>query len=230
MKNDMHVLDELSALLDGEAEDPARIESHVRACPTCAQRYRELRAVTTQVRRLNAPEVSPEFVKLVVARVREESSMRRRAPWQRLQTWLAALRMPQVLVPAGAFCGVIIGVALYYLAGPAATTAPVTRVAESPTVVMETVPQQTVVDALAESGVDVVQLAEVFGANDPEGYGAFDFADDNVDDDFAATLDAGWAPSNDDVFGSIESLSQEQQAAVKQLLQNGGNLRAVSEG
>lgn len=229
MNNDVHVLDELSALLDGEAEDPGHIESHLRACPACAQRYRELRAVTTQVRRLNAPEVRPEFVKLVVARVREAQAAPAPAPWR---AWLQALRMPQVLIPAGALCGVLLGFGLYEIAGPSAPSAPREQRAEAtaPASQSPLPAEESVVSALADNGVDVLQLAEVFGVDESMDDSALAEPAEDIESEFSATLDAGWETSGDDSFGDIETLSQEQQAAVKQLLQSGGSLDAVSEG
>ena len=67
---DRHVLDELSAYLDGECPDPDRVERHLADCTDCTRQCDELRALSTRVRGLTPPEVRPEFATRVLARVR----------------------------------------------------------------------------------------------------------------------------------------------------------------
>ena len=59
--NNRHVLDDLSAYLDGECTEPARVVRHLQTCAPCAKRYQELRVLSGQVRALKPPAVSPEF-------------------------------------------------------------------------------------------------------------------------------------------------------------------------
>ena len=76
-----HVTDELSAFLDGEAEDPEAIAAHLRRCAACQSRYLELRAASLTLRHLEGPDVAPAFTTRVMAQVREQGPPRRwRAP------------------------------------------------------------------------------------------------------------------------------------------------------
>ncbi len=68
MKGD-HVLDELSAYLDGEARDPERITRHLQQCPACARRHIELSKVSSHVKALSPPEVNPAFATRVLAAI-----------------------------------------------------------------------------------------------------------------------------------------------------------------
>lgn len=68
---DRHVLDELSAYLDGEASEPRRIESHLAACSECARRHGELAALSRAMRQMTAPPVGDAFAQRVAARIRE---------------------------------------------------------------------------------------------------------------------------------------------------------------
>lgn len=64
-----HVLDELSAYIDGESHDPQRIARHLQSCPECARRHMELSKLSGHVHALSAPEVFPGFSERIVARV-----------------------------------------------------------------------------------------------------------------------------------------------------------------
>ena len=72
-----HVIDALSAYLDGEAANPDAIAAHLRECPACARRLQELRAVSCATQALSAPETDPAFVTRVMAEVREQRPERR---------------------------------------------------------------------------------------------------------------------------------------------------------
>lgn len=70
--NDRHIeIEELSAYLDGEIEDAARIAAHLDACPQCARRYEDLSAAVQRVRSLSTPHVDPRFVGRVIAELAE---------------------------------------------------------------------------------------------------------------------------------------------------------------
>ncbi len=76
--NDKHVLNELSAYLDGECPAQKRVARHLERCPDCARRYKELAALSARVRRLPAPDVRPEFTARVVASIEESAPAPRR--------------------------------------------------------------------------------------------------------------------------------------------------------
>lgn len=64
-------IDELSAYLDGEAKHPAAVREHLQRCAECAQRHAELGKLSSHLRTLPAPDVSPAFATRVMAAVRE---------------------------------------------------------------------------------------------------------------------------------------------------------------
>lgn len=69
---DRHVINELSAYIDGEASDPARIARHLQGCPECARRHIELLKLSAHLRRMPLPDVRPEFATRVMARIAEQ--------------------------------------------------------------------------------------------------------------------------------------------------------------
>ncbi len=73
MKNDdRHVLDELSAYIDGEALEPARIARHLQGCAECARRHLQLLKLGVHLRSMPLPDVRPEFATRVMARIAEQ--------------------------------------------------------------------------------------------------------------------------------------------------------------
>ena len=68
-----HVLDELSAYIDGESHDPQRIARHLQSCPECARRHMELSKLAGHVHALRAPEVLPGFSERIAARVQADT-------------------------------------------------------------------------------------------------------------------------------------------------------------
>ena len=75
-----HLGDELSAWLDGEADDGAGVARHVAACPDCARRCRELNAVRAALKSLPGPRVGNDFAERVAARIDRSGSVRRYWP------------------------------------------------------------------------------------------------------------------------------------------------------
>lgn len=84
--NTPHVLDELSAYIDGQCSDPDRIARHLQACPACARRHLELLKITAHVQALQAPPVKPDFATRVWAGIAEE-------PAANIYPWRTALRL-----------------------------------------------------------------------------------------------------------------------------------------
>ncbi len=70
------VKEELSAYLDGEARDGRAVAHHLEQCPACAQRHRELRALSLALRALPTPDPHPDFAARVLDHVREASPIR----------------------------------------------------------------------------------------------------------------------------------------------------------
>lgn len=232
MTTDNHVVDELSALLDGEAEDAARIEAHLRTCSACAEHYRELKAVATQVRKLRAPEPRPEFVTRVLARVREDNEQRTliSVPWWR---WLSAT--PRLAFAGGALAAAVIAAVLGYAWLPAPQPAAVPVVAQAPLAspASDFGPESVgVVGDLVNAGVDLTTLAEEYV---PEGEAEIESSSEDlaeteqvIEREFLAMLEAGWE-SDADAYDAIEGLTEDELADLQYLLQGtAGN--AANEG
>lgn len=230
MGKDIHIAEEISAYLDGEVEPDgrARIEAHLRACPECVQRYQELRAVTSQVRSLRAPEVRPEFVTRVLARVREEAEQP--MPWwQRVLRGLPARQWtPSLMIVCTTLVFMTaITFASYRLrdAVTQETMASAPLGAAVPGAAPEPFAAANVIDELVGAGVDTEVLAEYAESDGTEalaGDAPVDFeANDVIDAEFLAMLDAGWSGGGDDVYGSIDDLTAEEQSELQVLLQGG---------
>ncbi len=102
MKNeDRHVLDELSAYIDGEARDPARIARHLQGCADCARRHLQLLKLGAHLRTMSLPDVRPEFATRVMARIAEQESAP--APFRRRRIVDAMAVAALVALCAGLF-------------------------------------------------------------------------------------------------------------------------------
>lgn len=82
MKEPYEKATELSAYLDGEAEDPAEIAALLHKDPAAARRLTELREISACVRSLQAPASNEDFVARVMARV---ESPAKTAQWPRVR-------------------------------------------------------------------------------------------------------------------------------------------------
>lgn len=105
--NEKHVLDKLSAYLDGEVDDSEAIERHLQSCPSCARRLMELRKISVHMQVIEPEPVSDSFKVSVMAALVDEAPKPAR-PWLRLVPALAAAvvillvwsRMPGPVQPA----------------------------------------------------------------------------------------------------------------------------------
>ncbi len=93
--NDPHVIDELSAFLDGEAREPERIARHLQTCEDCARHHIQLRKLSAHVQAMPLPEVRPEFLTRVMAHAAEMGPVRARGrlafAWPRFAAVLCAV-------------------------------------------------------------------------------------------------------------------------------------------
>ncbi len=89
--------DELSAFLDGEARDPARIQRLIAEDPELAARHQQFAKISEHLRTLPAPDVRPEFLTRVMAHVREQESAPARPAWWRFVLPVATLAMLAVV-------------------------------------------------------------------------------------------------------------------------------------
>lgn len=102
-----HVVDDLSALLDG-ALDPAAgrsVEAHLAACASCRAEHDRLRGALLALRRLPPPpEPSPWFATRLAARLAGEP---RRGWLGRLAAWRWRLGLPAAGLAGAALAGVL---------------------------------------------------------------------------------------------------------------------------
>lgn len=85
-------IEELSAYLDGEADDPLGVAQHITECPECAERYHGLRALSECLQEVPEREVRPEFLGQVMARLNGvpiDRNLRYAAPRWRVATLTA---------------------------------------------------------------------------------------------------------------------------------------------
>jgi len=71
---DHPAIEELSAYLDGEADDPRALEAHLATCANCAARILELRHVTTALRQLTPPQTRSDFAPRVLERIAHDEA------------------------------------------------------------------------------------------------------------------------------------------------------------
>jgi anti-sigma factor RsiW len=144
---DEHVLDELSAYVDGEARDPARIARHLQHCESCARRRMELLKLSVHLKALHAPAPNALFVSQVMTRIEAAAPPAR--PF-----WLSMFA-PAFAGAAALFLLAALGI---YAVGlrQAPEVAPVARVQSVPAVSEEQVVEQ--VTRLLEAGGDVSLL------------------------------------------------------------------------
>lgn len=103
MRRSPHVIEELSAYIDGESRDADSIARHLQSCPDCARHHVQLLKLSGHLKALAGPDVHPAFVTRVVARTREVPRSRLWFP-RLAPRWTAALVIFG-LVATGAWLG-----------------------------------------------------------------------------------------------------------------------------
>ncbi len=74
--NERHLADEqLQAYLDGTIDDSAEAEAHLESCPRCRQEVEIYRQLYVTISQEDAPELSPDFVDRVMARLPESEEI-----------------------------------------------------------------------------------------------------------------------------------------------------------
>ena len=103
-----HVVDDLSALLDGALEPAARreVEAHLAACPACRGEQRRIEGALRALARLPAaPEPSPHFAARLAARLADPP----RRGWPGLPAaWRWRLAVPAAGLAAAAVAAVLV--------------------------------------------------------------------------------------------------------------------------
>jgi len=198
-----HVIEELSAYIDGEAKDPARIARHLQFCESCARHHMQLLKLSANLRALPPPETRPEFITRVMAHVAETGVRHGRFSWG-------------VAVPALVFAAAILLAAglAWRNQTPEATSSP-NRIASG----SQGNDNEAVVNAIENMiarGADF-SLFEDIGDDAPE-----PFSDASVDDIIDALAFASWreaAPEEwygeEDFFSVLETLDSGEQEALR---------------
>lgn len=69
-----HVIDELSAYIDGESRRPEDVRRHLQVCESCARRHIELLKLSAALHEMEGPVADPEFTRTVFARITAETA------------------------------------------------------------------------------------------------------------------------------------------------------------
>lgn len=211
-----HVVDELSAYIDGEAPHPERIARHLQHCTACAQRHMALLRLSSHVQALPGPLENPDFLGRVLAevgRVRAAEELRpRRMPVSRWAPW-AGLAVAAALV---------LGIGLGWRAlNPPAPGILATLPSEAPMLGEEALVAE--LSALLEGGADMAlfepvdALDDAEGASAPEVPGALDAWLVALAASAASDIPEGPAVE-EDVYSDVESLDGQEAVAFQALL------------
>jgi hypothetical protein len=95
--------EELSAYLDGEAEDPQAVRRLIEEDPDAARLYSEMKRLSTRLGALPEPKVPAQFLTRVMADVRDEDAPRRFHAW----------RFTATVAGMAAMAAIVLSVVLY---------------------------------------------------------------------------------------------------------------------
>jgi len=205
--NTEHVVDELSAYLDGEADAPERIAVHLQNCPECAHTYEELKKLSEQIRTLRALDVSPAFLTRVVAAI-GANAPRAQQGWPRFAVPLAL---------AAALALIVIG-GIFYVQSPPPVELP------SPVAVKENLVEPDPV-------IELTELENEWGIDEDAGLSETAYSlgvapEPTVDEMVVGLADTEWFDvlassweTEDDIDTLLQALDDEETAIFKQLLQ-----------
>jgi len=215
MKSTPHVVDELSAYLDGESRDPERIARHLQSCPECARYHAQLVRLSGHLQTLRGPEVHPAFATRVMAHAAE-------APAPRF--WIP--RFSPRLVTALCIAGLVVVGTWRWMPEPRSPIAPPTPGKSSLRINVAWQDDAQVVEALSrlmEAGVPV----DLFG--DPDEAADSDTTSvplDTILDSLAdGALDGDVVDpfAQEDLTGLMDSLAEEDVQLLNDLIETHGN-------
>lgn len=218
-----HVLDELSAYIDGQADQPARIARHLQFCETCARRHLELLKMSAHLNALPQDVCSPDFTSRVLARIAVEESVQ---PISR--PWFRSFRAPQAAMAAAVAVVAALGILSWFGSRPDAPVPP--PVAQS--ALGNDARLAVELERLMASGADLSGLTdsdefvEDDGPEIPLEAVLADLANGSQEDE-----DSGdWYPG-DDISGWVDSLDPDEsntfQEVLREYMENGN--RPASE-
>lgn len=206
-----HVLQELSAYLDGESREPERIARHLQSCPACARRHMELLKISARLQAMKAPEVHPAFLTRVMARTVEAPPAR---------SWIASLA-PRF---AAAACVIGLGLAaVWQWQAPIESSAPIVPAAAPMTINMAWQDDARVLEEfgrLLDAGVALDLFGDVDEAseNDEPAAVALEsvleiLAEDSANEEFSDPF------ATEDLTGLLDALADEDVQVLGELLQ-----------
>ena len=206
---DRHVLDELSAYLDGEAKEPESIARHLQQCADCARRYMDLSKVSAHLQGLPAPDVHPAFAQRVMAHARETRPVRRRR-------WA-----PVSAVACAALLLVLAGTAWFLHDGE--PTADLDLAGIDPDVLVEEIARRDGEGLFAETGWDV--LWEMGSAMGWDSEASFEEDTESGEEWMDVLASQQWLDplavsfdSESDVYALVDDLDAAETEALKELL------------
>jgi anti-sigma factor RsiW len=217
--SDNHVLDELSAYIDGEAGEPELIARHLAKCTTCAERHETLLNLATRVQALPPPPPRADFVAAVLERVEAEAQAKARP---RI-TWRFAWPAP-VLAAAAA---VLLVLALSLQSSPPVTPPDLASgVPTAPSAPAAWWAEEEAVESefarLLDAGADVswLELA-VYQPSEPLASFSLD-----VDEIMVMLADASAGvvypeleTEPDDLHAALDAMSPEEMSILQELIQ-----------
>lgn len=215
MKSTPHVVDELSAYLDGESREPERIARHLQSCPECARRHLQLLKLSGHLQALRGPEVHPAFVTRVMAHAAETPTSR---------SWFP--RLSPRLATALCIAGLVVAGTWRWMPAPGAPIAPPAPGQSPLRINVAWQDDAQVVEALSrlmEAGVPV----DLFG--DPDEAVESDDTSVPLDTildslaDGALDGDVGDPYAQEDLTGLMDSLAEEDVQLLNDLIETHGN-------
>ncbi len=196
---DRHVIEELSAYMDGEARDPARIARHLQHCESCARHHMQLLKLSTHLHALPLPEPRPEFLTRVMAQVAEE-----KAPSPRL--WFPfSLRAPAWAM-SFAMVLIVTGLALGWFYRPQSAPLPMQRAAQETTVPAVSYPEPS---PLEDIGSDPAEEEEPVSYED-----LLNMLAEVSEEDMFPEMASG----DSDFLEQMETLDVQAQQALREVL------------
>jgi hypothetical protein len=212
--SERHVLDELSAYIDGEARHPERIARHLRHCAGCARRHMELLKLSAHVAALPAPPDNPDLIGKVLAEIGRHQAAHEARP--------RLLAFPvRRLIPLAAAAALALAAGLGWLALRPESVPENTRLAENPELADEAVVVRLV--GLIESGDDLAYFDDAQAGPAIEAPAVVEpLPVDGLLLALAALAADDPEPAffAGDVYDDLESLEEAEAAAFGELLTN----------
>lgn len=222
---DSHVLEELSAFIDGEADRPEGIARHLQHCEECARRHMELLRLSAHLKALPGPDPQDDFVVRVLHQIDREQGRVLSFPGEKTP----GSRMLWVLPGLAAAAAILIVASLALLRIQPVPQESVPTVAAAPPASLPAVPpaldETQVARLLAEEPVEGMLELSLSPVENPDPVGAVPL-DDLLEEIALASaseepVDMG-APEGD-LFGIIDDLNPAELTQFQRLVESYAN-------